>query len=99
MFNTEAIKSIIAGLIRFALMWAFGWAVKGGYVTTESLETAIPILLGGVLVIASMVWRKIKTRFQIEAASILPADSTISEIKSVANENLAELSSVTKILP
>lgn len=97
--SAEATKAILAALVRYALIALFGFLVKAGYVTTDDLTTAVPIVVGAILVVASMAWRKIKTLARIDAARELPANSTTDQIKSRASANLADIAPITRVLP
>jgi hypothetical protein len=84
--NDQLLKSILTGLLRYVLIAIFGFLIKAGYVSLDQLETAAPIVAGALIVVGSMVWRKIKTRYQLQAASALPVNSTPEEIKVLAQE-------------
>jgi len=88
-----------AGIIRSILMAIFGGLVVKGYVTNDQLVLIAGALAGAVVVIGLSVWSKIKAKYALEAARDLPAHSTIEEIRTVANEKLADASVVTKLLP
>ena len=95
----DTLKSILTGLIRYVLIGIFGNLIAKGYVTENNLLLASGLIAGALLVVGSMIWRKIKTRFRIEAASQLPANAGMDEIKELADKKLAKVSSLTKVLP
>jgi hypothetical protein len=93
------IVDIVAGVIRWILAAAFGSLVAKGYITENNLLLAAGIIAVAVLSLLSSVWSKIKAKYNIDAARVLPPTATEGEIVTLANENLAAVSSITKVLP
>lgn len=86
MDNFEVIKSILIAMVRVGLIALFGWFIAKGYVTEAQLTTAAPIVTGFIIVVVGIIIRKIKTKYRIEAALELPANSTPAEVKQLAVE-------------
>lgn len=65
--DTEALKPILAGIVRHALTTAGGALVAGGYM--ESSDTSA--FIGGGMVIAGIVWSWWQKEGQAEVAAML----------------------------
>lgn len=97
--NWEALKGVIAGQIRAALMTVCGVLIAKGYISEDNILAASAVIAGGVIVLLSSAWSKIKAKYFAEAASLLPAKTSAEEIKTLANEKITEDIPIAKVLP
>lgn len=104
--DADLIKSILAGLVRYALMSLFGGLITAGYVSESNILLASSVLAGGLIVVGSMVWRKVKTKYQLENTAKLPAARNKAEVKEQiaqarqdTKEMLGRAAPITKLLP
>lgn len=81
MNEDNPILSILAGLVRYALMVLLGTLIQRGFLTSGQVTKAalvIALALAGVIL---MIARKIKTYFQLKAALRLPPTATLADVK------------------
>lgn len=86
MDNLNLIKSIVIELVRYVLIAIFGVLIAKGVVTEGQLTKAVTIVAGALIVTATMIWRKIKTKYRLDAAIQLPANVSPERVEKLANQ-------------
>jgi hypothetical protein len=82
---TQLSFNIILGtLLRSALLLLAGWLVKVGMLPTGGMEEWVGAVVITVLTLAWSFWKKLETKWKLEAALAAPAGSTIVEAVALA---------------
>jgi len=77
----EVIKSILAGLLRYALAGVFAWMIDKGIATPDQVGILLTGLSGFLALIVWMAWNKIKARVEVLTALTAQPGTSMNELK------------------
>jgi len=90
------IKSILAGLVRYALASFITWMITNGIATQAQTEYLVGWIVAGLILIGWMAWHKIKSHVKVLTALALPKGTTVDELQAVIKSGVTVDASTPK---
>lgn len=77
----EVLKSVLFGLMRYALAGVFTWMIDRGIATKDQTEMLLGGIVGAIGLVAVLVWKKYKDRVLVLTALATPPGTSLNELK------------------
>ena len=84
MVDTDLIKAVLVGIVRWVLTLVLGGLVVKKYLTDDQLSAVAWPITGAIIILASIVWSKVKQKFKFDTAVDAPANASVNKIKTEA---------------
>ncbi len=77
----EVLKSVLFGLLRYALAGVFTWMIDRGIATKDQTEMLLGGIVGAIALVAVLFWRKYKDRVLVLTALTTAPGTSLNELK------------------